>query len=98
MSVVPVVNLVIEKGTDFETSFYTTAEARLKKYPTSPTSYNFNVGITTADGEISISMGRTMTSTLPSGRTYFDVFITNTELDFRTRVVTGSIIVEDTTL
>jgi len=111
MSVVPVVNLVIEKGTDFETSFYltgddggmlnllyTTAEARLKKYPTSPTSYNFNVGITTADGEISISMGRTMTSTLPSGRNYFDVFITNTELDFKTRVVTGSIIVEDTTL
>lgn len=111
MSVVPVVNLTIEKGTDFEASFYltgddgemlnllySTAEATIKKYPKSPIGHNFNVGITTADGEISISMGRTMTSTLPSGRNYFDVFIQNNELNFKTRVVTGTIIVEDTTL
>lgn len=110
MSVVPV-NLSLSKGTDFEATFfvtgddgqmlnllYSTAEASLKKHPTSRTSYDFNVGITTADGEISISMGKTMTSTLPSGRTYFDVFLTNTELNFTTRVVTGTIIVEDTTL
>lgn len=111
MSATQVVNLTIEKGTDFETSFYltgddgdmlnflyTTAEAYLMKYTTSPKKYQFNVGITTDLGEISISMGRSMTSTLPSGRNYFDVFTTNSELDFRTRVVTGTIIVEDTSL
>lgn len=111
MSVTPVVNLIIEKGTNFEASFYlagedgemlnlngTTAEAKLKKYPTSPKSYSFNVGITTSDGEISISMGRTMTATLPSGRSYYDVFTTNSLVNITTRVVTGTIMVEDTTI
>lgn len=106
-----VVNLVIEKGTDFETSFfltgddgqmlnllYTTAYAHIKKYPKSPTSHSFTVGITTSEGEVSISMGRTMTSKLSSGRNYFDVFIENTELNFVSRPITGTIIVEDTTL
>lgn len=110
MAVVPV-SLTLEKGTDFEATFYvtgddggglnllySTAEAALKKHPTSKTSYNFTVGISTADSEVSISMGKTMTSVLPSGRTYFDVFLTNTELDFTSRIVTGTIIVEDTAL
>jgi len=43
-------------------------------------------------------MGRSMTTELSSGRNYFDVFIQNSELDFVTRVVTGTIIVEDTTI
>jgi hypothetical protein len=107
----PVVNLVIEKGTDFEASFYlsgddggplnllySVASASLKKHPKSITNYPFNVGITTSESEVYISMGRTMTETLPSGRNHFDIFITNTELDFKTRVVTGTIIVEDTNL
>jgi hypothetical protein len=106
-----VVNLVIEKGTDFEASFsvsgddggmlnllYTIAYANIKKYPTSPKVNNFVVGISTEDAEINISMGRTVTSVLSSGRNYFDVFIENTELNFVTRVVTGTIIVEDTTI
>lgn len=113
MSVVSVVNLTIEKGTDFEASFYltgddggmlnlieTTASCNLKKHPTSLKSYPFTVGISTDDGEVNISMGKTMTATLPSGRTYFDVFITNESVvpSITTRVVTGTIIVEDTTL
>lgn len=111
MSLTSVVNLTIEKGTDFESSFYLTGDdgemlnllystgiAVIKKHPNSPNKHNFNVGITTELGEINISMGRTMTSELESGRNHFDVFIHNTEYDFITRVVTGTIIVEDTTL
>jgi hypothetical protein len=110
MSVLPVVNLTIDKGTDFEASFVVTgddtivlnlldtvAAARIKKYPTSPIGFDFVVGISTVDGEINISMGRSVTSQLPSGRNYFDVFIRNTDLNFTSKVVTGSIIVEDTT-
>jgi hypothetical protein len=113
MSVVTVVNLTIEKGTDFEASFYltgddggmlnlaeTTAVSNLKKHPKSLKSYPFVVGISTDDGEVNISMGKTMTSVLPSGRTYFDVFLINESVipSITIRVVTGSIIVEDTTL
>jgi len=105
-----IVNLVIEKGTDFESSFFLTGDdggplnllysnaiATLKKYPSSPKEYPFNVGISTSDSEVNISMGRTMTATLPSGRNQFDIFIENTELDFVVRVITGTVIVEDTT-
>jgi len=106
-----VVNLTIEKGADFEASFYltgddgdvlnllyTTAFAKIKKHPTATKSHSFVVGITTADAEVNISMGRSMTTELTSGRNYFDVFIQNSDLDFVTRVVTGTIIVEDTTI
>jgi len=104
-----VVNIVIEKGTDFESSFfltgddggplnllYSTATAILKKHPTSPNEYPFKVGITTENAEVNISMGRTMTSTLPSGRNSFDIFVENSELDFVVRVITGTVIVEET--
>lgn len=106
-----VVNLTIEKGADFEASFYvtgddgdklnllfTTAFARIRKYPTSPKYTNFSVGISTEYGEINVSMARSVTSDLESGRNYFDVFIENSQMDFVTRVVTGTIIVEDTTI
>lgn len=106
-----VVNLIIEKGTDFESSFFLTGDdggplnllyskgiAILKKHPSSPVEYPFKVGITTSDAEVNISMGRTMTSILPSGRNQFDIFIENTELDFVVRVITGTVIVEDTTI
>jgi hypothetical protein len=110
MSATPV-NLVIEKGTTFEASFYLTGDdgqmlnlnssncyGYIKKYPTSPTKHEFVVGINTSDGEINISMGSSQTSQLYSGRNYFDVFLNNTEFDFISRVVTGTIIVEETTL
>lgn len=110
MSATPV-NLVIEKGTSFEASFFLTGDdgdmlnlnnsicyGYVKKHPTSPTRHSFSVGISTEDGEISISMASTETSQLTSGRNYFDVFLNNTEFDFISRVVTGTIIVEDTTL
>lgn len=103
------VNLVLEKGTDFEASFFlsgedggilnlteSTATAKIKKYPSSPISHSFNVGIVTATGEISIAMTSGVTSQLSSGRNYFDVLVTN-PLNIKTKVVSGSIIVEETT-
>jgi hypothetical protein len=104
-----VVNLSIEKGTDFEASFtvtgddgdplnllYTTAFGSIKKHPTSERSHDFVVGITTSESSINVSMGRTVTSQLSSGRNCFDIFIQNNQLDFVSRVVTGTVIVEDT--
>jgi hypothetical protein len=108
---VSAVNLTIVKGTDFEASFFITSDdndklnlsfsqgtSKIKKHPTSNKFHNFDVVLYPNDGEISISMGRTVTSQLTSGRNYFDIFIENTELDFVSRVVTGTIIVEDTTI
>lgn len=113
MAVVSLVGLTIEKGTDFEATFTlsgddggllnlteTVASAKLKKHPTSPIGYDFTVGIVTSAAEVSIAMTNGLTSTLPAGRNYFDVFLTNisTSPSIVSRVVTGSIIVENTTL
>ncbi len=103
------VNLVLEKGTDFEASFFlsgedggilnlleSTAVAKIKKYPNALTSHSFTVGIVTATGEISIAMTSGTTSQLTSGRNYFDVLVIN-PLNVKTKVVSGAIIVEETT-
>lgn len=106
-----IVNLTIEKGTDFEASFfvtgddgemlnllYTTASAKIKKHPKAKKSFDFDVGITTSLGEVKVSMARTTTEELTSGRNYFDVFLENSQFNFVSRVVTGTIIVEDTNI
>jgi hypothetical protein len=108
---VSAVNLSIAKGTDFEASFFITGDdndklnllysqaiAKIKKHPTSEKFHSFDVTVSPEEGEIIISMGRSVTSQLSSGRNVLDVFIENTELDFISRVITGSIIVEDTTI
>ena len=87
---VPAVNLTIEKGTSFETTFNITnsddsvfvltnfsATAKIRKHPTATTSKSFSTTITTATGEIKISMGSTLTADLTPGRNYYDVIITN---------------------
>ena len=87
-----VVNLIIEKGTDFEESFDVTnsdgskvplngftAVSKLKKYPESSTSTSFSVGITTDTGKVAISMGNTSTNSLSPGRYYYDVIITSSD-------------------
>jgi len=105
---VPVVNLRIEKGTTFESTFTITnsdgsifelnnytATSKIKKWPAASDSTEFVTGITTSRGEIKISMGSTITSTLSSGRNYYDVTITKST-GAVTKVFEGTIIVNDT--
>jgi hypothetical protein len=114
---VAVVNLVLEKGTDFDAKFtvfqsdssnyvfsqYYTAKSKVRKYPSSPKSQEFKVDIIGSTGEVIISMAKTTTELLESGRNYFDVFITGPTqnpngigVTFLTKkVVEGSIIVSD---
>lgn len=105
---VAAVNLILEKGTDFEAEFNIqaadatpltlgafTGVAKIRKYPTSPTSYPFVVIIDPVDPNIKISMGKTDTMRLESGRNYFDIFITETATGLTSKAVEGSIIVYD---
>ena len=107
MAAVSVVNLVIQKGTDFEETFSLQAEdglglnltgfavtAKLKKHPSSTTSYDFSTVITIADSTIKIVMSDTVTSTLPSGRCYYDLIITSSG-GVVTKVIQGTALVEE---
>lgn len=105
---VPVVNLVIEKGTDFEATFNVfepdtspanffnyTGVCKIKKYPTSPVAHNCKVTITAATGTVKVSMARTMTAELESGRNFYDVILTTNTGLYSFKVLEGSIIVSD---
>lgn len=102
---VPVVNINIEKGADFSNTFTInnydgsvfnlngyTAIAKIRKYPESPISHPFAVGITSFAGKITLSMGSTATLDLTNGRNYYDILITSDE-GVKTRVIEGSALV-----
>jgi hypothetical protein len=106
---VPTVNLTIEKGTSFEETFNVTnaddsvfvltnfsATAKIRKHPTATASTSFSTTITTATGEIKISMGSTLTADLTPGRNYYDVIITNSVTSKVQKVFEGTAIVSDT--
>ena len=106
---VPVVNIVIEKGTDFEATYSVTnndssvyslssqsATAKIRKHPTATTSKSFATTITVGTGEIRISMGSTVTSQLTAGRNYYDVILTNSSNGKVTKIFEGTALVHDT--
>lgn len=106
---VPAVNLTIDKGTDFEASFTVansdgsvfslanySASSKIRKHPTAAAYASFSTTITVATGEIRVSMGATTTSTLSSGRNYYDVIITNVGTGKITKVFEGMILAVDT--
>lgn len=108
MSAVSVVNLTIQKGTYFEETFVinaedetvlnltgSTAKSKLKKHPTAGIAYSFSTVTTVADGTIKIFMPGNVTSTLPSGRCYYDVTITSSG-GLVSKVVEGNVLVEET--
>lgn len=109
MAEIPV--LTIEKGTDFEATFNIfnqdkteldingsfTGVSKLRKHPKSSISYPFEVTLNESENNVTISMGSTTTSTLPSGRCYFDILLTYGYSEPTTRkFVSGTIIVQDT--
>jgi hypothetical protein len=105
----PAVNLTINKGTDFEAIFTVTnsdgsafslanysATSKIRKHPTAAAYKSFSTTITVATGEIKVSMGATTTSTLSSGRNYYDVIITNVSTGKITKVFDGMVLAVDT--
>jgi hypothetical protein len=104
---VRVVNLVIPQGTDFNTSFLVeefnglpidftgyTAVCDIKKHPSSSTKVGMAVSFPNAVyGEVKVSLGSTLTTTLKEGRYRYDVLITETSTGIKTRIVEGSVIV-----
>jgi len=106
---VPAVNIVIEKGTSFEATYNVTnsdnsvysltnqsATAKIRKHPAATTSKSFTTSITTATGEIKISMGSTVTAELTAGRNYYDVIITHATTGKVTKIFEGTAIVKET--
>ena len=100
-------NIVIEQGFDFDTTFILedtttgdyldltnyTVESQLRKTYSSNTAYSFTSAITEAEvGNVQISMGSTLTSTIKSGRYVFDVKIISSGGTI-SKVVEGSALV-----
>lgn len=75
-----------------------TVSAKLKKYPSSPTSYNFAYSVLLNFSEIEITMAPEVTATLPTGRCYYDVILTQPNSGGAQLVVQGQALVEETTL
>ncbi len=86
MAATPVINIVIPQGSDFVESFQSkendgsasnlssyVGSAEIKKHHDSTTSSSFTVNIIGSTGEVSIAMTGGKTSSLKSGRHYYDV-------------------------
>jgi hypothetical protein len=100
------INLVLEQGTDFESTFtiYNENGSRLnltgysglslmKKSTYSSTSYPFTVTFPNrVQGQVSVSMGKTSTSLIEGGRYVYDVVLTSPN-NYSRRVVQGSVLV-----
>ena len=102
---VPAVNITIEQGADFASSFTITnangsvyslsgasATAKIKKFPESTTSYSFSTTITVATGVIALAMTDEVTSTIIPGRYFYDILVTNGS-GLKTRVIEGMVLV-----
>ena len=111
MAVYEINSLTIEKGTDFDETFKIynedgsplginssfTGVAKIRKHPTSTVVYPLDVYLNGTTNEVNISMAATMTSSLPSGRCYFDLLLTYGYADTTTKkFIKGTIIVGDT--
>ena len=106
---VPAVNIIIEKGTDFEATYNVTnndssvysltnqaATAKIRKHPTATTSTSFTTSITTSTGEIKISMSAANTALLTAGRNYYDVILTHSTTGKKVKIFEGTALVHDT--
>ena len=90
MAVAEITNIVIEKGTDFETIFnlfdpdqsasvltgLTTTYASIRKHPTATSYEEFGKIITSGTGTIKLTLTAEQTANLSAGRNYFDVVLT----------------------
>ncbi len=101
MSVNPVTNISIPQGADFSKTFISkesdgsatnlsgySAAAKIKKHYGASDSTSFTVAITSSTGEVAISLTDTQTTSLDSGRYYYDVVLTSGSAN-KSRLVEG---------
>lgn len=99
-------NIVIDQGTDFETTVTMTdddddiidltgytGQAQMRKHYTSSNSYSFGVTINGLAGEVTLSMNSATTNTLTAGRYVYDCEITQTSSGKKSRIVEGIVTV-----
>jgi len=106
---VAAVNITIEKGTDFRSTFNIagpdngpvsladyTPVAKIRKHPTSVkvTSFTATLDPTPGDTSVTITMDNSATADLSSGRNYFDIFLVD-GTGYTFKVVEGTAIVSD---
>lgn len=97
-------NLVIDQGTDFETTITVTDEddelinltgytgvAQLRKYYTSSNSTSFSVTMGGANGTITLSMNSATTNAISAGRYVYDCELTDINTGKKSRIVEGII-------
>lgn len=107
---VAAVNLVLEKGTDFSATFNVSgpdngpislvdynALSKIRKYPSAIkfTSFETEVFGDVNNPSIKVSMGRSDTLNLSSGRNYFDILLVDMNTGHTVKVVEGAVIVSD---
>ena len=99
------VNLTVEQGTDFTTTFTIknpdgtvlpltgySAAAKLGKHPDAASTTSFTVSITAATGKITLTLSSTVTADLAPGRYYYDCVIESSG-GTKTRVIEGMVLV-----
>ena len=108
---VPVVNIEIEQGTDFEAQFDITQtdgsalnltnrslSAKMRKHHTSAGSVGFGItfGATPSKGEITISLTDAQSCIITAGRYNYDVIVTNDVTGKKEKVISGQALVNPT--
>ena len=110
MSAVYVSNIVINQGADFDQVFTIsdnanltldlslyTISAQLRKHSGSTTKVDFSITKLdpTTNGSFELKLTDTQTSALKSGRYVYDIIITQTSNDKKTRVIEGTALVRE---
>ncbi len=108
---VPVVNIEIEQGTDFEAQFNITnadgsalnltnrsLESKMRKHHTSAGSIGFGItfGGSPTNGQITISLTDTQSGIITAGRYNYDVIVTNDLNGKKEKVISGQALVNPT--
>ena len=108
---IPSVNIQIEKGTDFSSTFDLKKRdndpldltpydfsVKMRKHSEAPGSVSFatTYGGQPTKGNLTISLSDTQTGIITSGRYEYDVLIINRNSNIRTKVITGQVIVNPT--
>ena len=108
---VPVVNLVVEEGTDFQRTYTLKRsdgqpldlsiyefDAKMRKWTNSAGSISFGTTYNAdpTKGQLTISLSNTQTGIITAGRYNYDIVIENINNNMKTKVITGQVKVNST--
>ncbi len=108
---VPVVNLVIEEGTDFQRTYSLNKsdgspldlsiyefDVKMRKWSNSAGSISFGTTYNAdpAKGQLTISLTNAQTGIITAGRYNYDIIIENANNNKKTKVITGQVKVNST--